>query len=113
MGNLVDFLEFYWLTTEGGALASNSYIRKLNKLTPLPSADNLFNEQIKPEWADKKYIRRVSGITHRPLYNLRKKEVLRTVSLRREGQKYGRIFYHIGRIREFLSEQESKEKLMK
>ena len=88
----MDFLEFYWLTTEGGALASNSYIRKLNKLTPLPSADNLFNEQIKPEWADKKYIRRVFGITHRPLYNLRKKEVLRTVSLRREGQKYGRIF---------------------
>jgi hypothetical protein len=106
-------LEFYWLTAEGKVSASNSYIRKLNKLTPLPSADNLFNEQIKPECADKKNIRRVFGITRRPIYNLRKKEVLRNVSLRREGQKYGKIFYHIGRIREFLSEQESKEKLMK
>jgi hypothetical protein len=71
------------------------------------------NKPSEPEWADEKYISRVFGITHTPLYNLRKAGVIRSVSLRQEGQKYGKRLYHIGSIREFLTEQESKEKLMK
>ena len=71
------------------------------------------NKQSEPEWADEKYITRTFGITHTPLYNLRKAGVIRSASLRLEGFKYGKRLYHIGSIREFLAEQESKEKLMK
>ena len=62
-----------------------------------------------PEWADEKYVTRIFGITHTPLYNLRKSGRIRSVSLRLEGLNYGKRLYHIGSIREFLSDQESRE----
>jgi hypothetical protein len=71
------------------------------------------NKHCEPEWGDEKYITRVFGITHTPLYNIRKAGVIRSVSLRLEGCKYGKRLYHIGSIREFFAKQESKEKLMK
>jgi len=62
-----------------------------------------------PEWADEKYVTRKFGITHTPLYNLRKAGAIRSVSLRCEGQNYGKRLYHIGSIRKFLAAQEDRE----
>ena len=62
-----------------------------------------------PEWADEKYVTRKFGITHTPIYTLRKAGRIRSVSLRCDGQKYGKRLYHIGSIREFLAAQEAGE----
>lgn len=62
-----------------------------------------------PEWADEKFVTRHFGLTHTPLFNLRKAGKIRSCSLRGEGQKYGKRLFHIGSIREFLAAQESRE----
>jgi hypothetical protein len=67
------------------------------------------NKHNEPEWADEKYITRMFGITHMPLYTLRKAGKVRSVSLRLEGRNYGKRLYHIGSIREFLAVQEARE----
>jgi len=64
-----------------------------------------------PEWADEKYVTRKFGITHTPLYTLRKAGRIRSVSLRCEGQKYGKRLFHIGSIRDFLAAQEARERM--
>jgi hypothetical protein len=67
------------------------------------------NKEDDPEWADEKYVTRIFGITHTPLYNLRKAGKIRSVSLRLDGCNYGKRLYHIGSIRDFLAAQESRE----
>lgn len=64
-----------------------------------------------PEWADEKYITPTFGLTHTPLFNLRKAGKIRSLSLKGEGQKYGKRLYHIGSVRDFLAGQEERESL--
>jgi hypothetical protein len=66
-------------------------------------------QQKQQEWADEKIVTATFGITHTPLYNLRKSGAIRSVSLRVEGQKYGKRLYHIPSIVEFLAGQEARE----
>jgi hypothetical protein len=68
------------------------------------------NQEICPEWADEKYVTRMFGITHTPLYNLRKEGFIRSASTRLPGKNYGKRLYHIGSIRDFLEAQEAKER---
>ena len=63
---------------------------------------------IDPEYADEKYVTRIFGLTHTPLFNLRKAGKIRSLSLASDGQKYGKRLYHIGSIREFLAAQEKR-----
>lgn len=62
-----------------------------------------------PEWADEKYITRRFGLTHMPLYNLRKAGKIRSLSLKQEGQKYGRRLFNVESVRVFLAAQEQLE----
>ncbi len=61
------------------------------------------------EWADEKTVTATRGITHTPLYNLRKSGVIRSVSLKQEGQKYGKRLYHLPSIDAFIASQEARE----
>jgi hypothetical protein len=61
------------------------------------------------EWADEKTVTATRGITHTPLYNLRKCGAIRSVSLKQEGQKYGKRLYHMPSIDAFLASQEARE----
>lgn len=61
------------------------------------------------EWADEKIVTATRGITHTPLYNLRKCGAIRSVSLKQEGQKYGKRLYHLPSIDAFLASQEARE----
>jgi hypothetical protein len=61
------------------------------------------------QWADEKTVTATRGITHTPLYNLRKSGVIRSVSLKQEGQKYGKRLYHLPSIDAFLASQEARE----
>jgi len=63
----------------------------------------------KPEWADEKYITRNFGITHTPLFNLRKSGAIRSIALRTEGAKYGKRLYHIPSVEAFLVDCERRE----
>jgi hypothetical protein len=67
------------------------------------------NQPNEPEWASEKYVTLKFGITHTPLYNLRKAGRIRSVSLRCAGQNYGKRLYNIDSIREFLAAQEIGE----
>ena len=62
-----------------------------------------------PIWADEKFVTRNYGLTHTPLFNLRKAGKIRSLSLRGEGQKYGKRLFHIGSVCEFLAAQEAAE----
>lgn len=62
-----------------------------------------------PEWADGRKITAQFGLTATPLYRLRKAGTIRSVSLRGEGDKYGKRLYHVGSIREYIAKQEQKE----
>ena len=62
-----------------------------------------------PEWGDEKFVTNNFGVTHTPLFNLRKAGKVRSLSLKGDGQKYGKRLYHIGSIREFLAAQETRE----
>lgn len=61
------------------------------------------------EWADEKTVTATRGITHTPLYNLRKRGEIRSVSLKLEGQKYGKRLYNLASIDAFLARQEARE----
>lgn len=62
-----------------------------------------------PEWADEKFVTATRGITHTPLFNLRKSGKIRSLSLRQPGAKYGKRLYHIPTIDAFLAEMEQRE----
>lgn len=61
------------------------------------------------EWADEKTVSKVFGITRTPLYNLRKANRIRSISLRLPGANYGKRLYNIESIRLLLAELESTE----
>lgn len=61
------------------------------------------------QWADEKTVTATRGITHTPLYNLRKSGAIRSVSLKQEGQKYGKRLYNLPSIDAFLASQEARE----
>jgi len=62
-----------------------------------------------PEWADEKFITRNYGITHTPLFNLRKAGAIRSIALRAEGAKYGKRLYHVPSVEAFLASCEARE----
>ena len=63
-----------------------------------------------PEWADEKFVTRNFGVTHTPLYNLRKAGAIRSLSLKIDGAKYGKRLYHIPSIAALLADLEASEK---
>lgn len=63
-------------------------------------------ESIEKEWADEKFVTAKFGITHTPLFNLRKSGAIRSISLRAKGASYGKRLYHIQSIRDFLAARE-------
>lgn len=63
-------------------------------------------ETIEKEWADERFVTAKFGITHTPLFNLRKSGAIRSLSLRGQGATYGKRLYHIESIRDFLAAQE-------
>jgi hypothetical protein len=64
-----------------------------------------------PHWADEKYVTRNYGITHTPLFNLRKSGAIRSLSLKAEGASYGKRLYSIPSIETYLTRCEMREKL--
>jgi hypothetical protein len=62
-----------------------------------------------PEWVDEKAVNKVFGITRTPLYNLRKANKIRSLSLKLPGATYGKRLYNVASIRELLAELESNE----
>jgi hypothetical protein len=62
-----------------------------------------------PEWADEKFVTATRGITHTPLFNLRKAGKIRSLSLKLEGAKYGKRLYHIPTIDAFLASLEARD----
>jgi hypothetical protein len=64
-----------------------------------------------PQWADEKYVTRNYGITHTPLFNLRKSGAIRSLALRAEGAKYGKRLYSIPSIEVYLARCEKREKM--
>jgi hypothetical protein len=67
-------------------------------------------ENTTPEWADEKFVTRTRGLTHTPLFNLRKAGAIRSVAVRAPGAKYGKRLYHIPSIDAFLAQCEAREK---
>lgn len=65
---------------------------------------------ISPEWADEKYITANWGITHTPLFNLRKAGKIRSISLKSsDGARYGKRLYHVPTIAAFIADLEAQE----
>lgn len=64
-----------------------------------------------PQWADEKYVTRNYGITHTPLFNLRKSGAIRSLALRAEGAKYGKRLYSVPSIEAYLARCEMREKM--
>ena len=62
-----------------------------------------------PEWADEKFVTATRGITHTPLFNLRKAGKIRSLSLKVDGAKYGKRLYHIPTIDLFLASLEERD----
>lgn len=65
-----------------------------------------------PEWGDEKFVTRNFGLTHTPLFNLRKAGKIRSISTRGEGQKYGKRLFYLQSIRDYFAEQERAELAM-
>jgi hypothetical protein len=61
------------------------------------------------EWADERFVTAKFGLTHTPLFNLRKSGAIRSLSLRTEGKKYGKRLFNIASIEAFLASQEAKD----
>jgi hypothetical protein len=61
------------------------------------------------EWADEKAVTKIFGLTHTPLYNLRKAGLIRSVSTMQKGQAYGKRLFNLQSIRDFLESQEQQE----
>ncbi len=72
---------------------------------PKTVANNQAAKQ-EPEWCDEKTITRLFGITHTPLFNLRKAGKIRSVSTAVDGAKYGKRLYLLQSVRDFLEAQE-------
>tara|TARA_R110000824_G_scaffold275129_1_gene463824 strand:- start:165 stop:437 length:273 start_codon:yes stop_codon:yes gene_type:complete len=68
-----------------------------------------YKNQTEPEWADEKYITHNFGLTHTPLFNLRKAGKIRSLSTRGEGAKYGKRLFNVASVRAFLAAQEARE----
>ncbi|MCX6880873.1 MAG: hypothetical protein NTW21_44800 [Verrucomicrobia bacterium] len=64
---------------------------------------------ITQEWGDEKRVCAEVGITRTPLYNLRKANAIRSLSLKIGGAKYGKRLYHLPSIREFLAKLEREQ----
>lgn len=62
-----------------------------------------------PEWADEKFVTATRGITHTPLFNLRKAGKIRSLSLKVDGAAYGKRLYHIPTIDLLLASLEERE----
>jgi hypothetical protein len=62
-----------------------------------------------PEWADEKFVTATRGITHTPLFNLRKAGKIRSLSLKVDGAKYGKRLYHMPTIDALLAGLEARE----
>ena len=62
-----------------------------------------------PEWADEKFVTANFGITHTPLFNLRKAGKIRSLSLKVDGAKYGKRLYHVPTIGSFLASLELRD----
>ena len=62
--------------------------------------------QTEPEWGDEKVITRLFGITHTPLFNLRKAGKIRSVSTAYGCATYGKRLYLLQSVRDFLEAQE-------
>lgn len=62
-----------------------------------------------PEWADERFVTATRGITHTPLFNLRKAGKIRSLSLKVDGAKYGKRLYHIPTIDAFLASLEERD----
>lgn len=69
----------------------------------------MLNTKAQPEWADEKFVTAKFGITHTPLFNLRKSGAIRSLSLRGEGATYGKRLYNIASIEAFLAGREARE----
>ena len=63
------------------------------------------------EFLDKNGVTKKFGITHTPLYRLRKAGLIKSVSLREPGAKYGKRLYCVASIRGYLDECERRERL--
>lgn len=61
------------------------------------------------KWADEKFITRNYGLTHTPLFNLRKAGKIRSISTAVDGAKYGKRLYCIASIEAFFANQEKSE----
>jgi len=62
-----------------------------------------------PEWADEKTITRLFGLTHTPLFNLRKAGKIRSVSTAHGGATYGKRLFNVQSVRDFFEAQERNE----
>ena len=69
----------------------------------------MFKTALDPEWADEKFVTRNFGVTHTPLFNLRKSGKIRSLSLKSDGATYGKRLFHIPSLREFLAKCEAAE----
>jgi mannitol/fructose-specific phosphotransferase system IIA component len=65
------------------------------------------------EWGDEKTVTRLFGITHTPLFNLRKAGKIRSLSTAYDGATYGKRLYHLQSIRDFLAAQEQSQNVNK
>lgn len=62
--------------------------------------------QTEPEWGDEKIIFRLFGLTHTPLFNLRKAGKIRSISTAYGNATYGKRLFNIQSVRDFLAAQE-------
>lgn len=62
-----------------------------------------------PEWADEKLVTQLFGLTHTPLFNLRKAGKIRSISTATDGAKYGKRLFNVQSVRDFLESQEQAE----
>lgn len=66
-------------------------------------------KQTTPEWADEKFITRHYGLTHTPLFTLRKAGLIRSLSLKAPGAKYGKRLFNVASVEAFLASCEERE----
>ena len=76
------------------------------KRAQLTTAAQNQTTKTEPEWADEKTITRLFGISHTPLYNLRKAGKIRSVSTAYGSATYGKRLFNIQSVRDFLAAQE-------
>jgi hypothetical protein len=58
------------------------------------------------EWAREKEITAQFGLSHMILFNLRKQDEIRSLSLRGKGKQYGARLFNVASIRDYLAKQE-------